>query len=231
MCHIASPAQRRILARPASVWDERGFTLIEMTTSVAVLLVVLTAAWLLLTVSNDNLNRIDYGGQASELNRAALATFERDLNHATLPLADVSPILDAQPWRCSILVDENNDGNRQLVTWLPDPDPARDALLRVVTRAPAPPADDPAWVPTKVEDFTGGQATTTTVLTGLDSSPAMFTYRPNAQTGYSGDRTTIGLVTFHLRNGLPDSTSNLTDRSAAFRVTVFVINGYAVNGN
>ena len=62
---------------PARHDREQGFTLVEMSTSVAVLLVVLTAAWLLLTVSNNNLNKIDYGGQASEMNRAALASFEQ----------------------------------------------------------------------------------------------------------------------------------------------------------
>jgi hypothetical protein len=40
----------------------------------------------------------------------------------------------------------------------------------------------------------------------------------------------VGLVTFRLRNKLPDDVpddqSNIIDRTAAFRVIAYVINGY-----
>jgi prepilin-type N-terminal cleavage/methylation domain-containing protein len=206
--------------------SDGGFTLVEMTTSIAVLLIVLTAAWLLLTASNDNLNRIDYGGQASELNRRALASFERDLGHAVLPLSKKSPVLSADVRTCSIMLDENNDDRPELVTWTADDDNER--LLRVVTRLP-----EDLTSASDVSDFIGGEVAPETVLTGLAPSAdlgtePMFVYAIDA-TGanpYQGDAGTIGLVTFHLRNGLPDSQSNIVDRTGAYRVIAFVINGY-----
>jgi len=217
----AGPAHRRIFARLATASDQRGFTLVEMTTSVAVLLIVLTAAWLLLTASNSNLNTIDYGGQSSELNRAALAWFERDLNHAVLPADDVSPVLDAEGRHCTILVDTDNDGSHELVTW--EADLQHNSLIRVLTQSPN--ATD---TPVAISDFSGGATTTTTVVTGLDwqDVPAMFAYLPNAKDPWDGDVRKIGLITFHLRNGLPNATTNVTDRTAAFRVISYVINGY-----
>lgn len=189
---------------------DRGFTLVEVTTSVAVLLVVLTAAWLLLTVSNNNLNRIEGGGQASEMNRAALASFERDLNHAVLPPSGASAVQRAAERTCSILSDVNKDQVAELVTWTADD--VNHRLLRAVTIA--------------------GVTTTETVLTGL--APAgdlggdpMFTYGVDAtKPDWQSDPGKIGLITFRLRNGVPDAESNIVDRTAAFRVIAYVINGY-----
>jgi prepilin-type N-terminal cleavage/methylation domain-containing protein len=209
-----------------SARNDRGFSLVEMTTSVAVLLVVLTAAWLLLTVSNDNLNTIDNGGQASELNRAALAAFERDLNHSVLPGDDVSPLLRAGARRCDFLADVDNDPTtRELVSWQADDE--NHTLVRMVTSS-----TETTPNPTTPEDFAGGEVATTTVVTGLSSvdeypegSPAMFTYATDATTGFTS-LGRVGLVSFHLRNGLPDSTQNVVDRTAAYRVIALVINGY-----
>jgi len=226
----ASGAHGDTSAAPAapirvSVPSDRGFSLVEMTTSVAVLLVVLTAAWLLLTVSNANLNQIDFGGQASEANRAALASFERDLNHSVLPSDDVSPLLRAGARRCDFLADTDGDGSRELVSWQADDDTNK--LLRVVTLA-----TETTPVPSSIGDFAGGEVSTTTVVTGLSSAdeypsgaPAMFTYGTDATTGFTTLART-GLVTFHLRNGLPDSTQNVVDRTGAYRVIALVINGY-----
>jgi len=209
-----------------TVASDRGFTLVEMTTSVAVLLIVLTAAWLLLTVSNNNLNRIDYGGQASELNRAALASFERDLGHAVLPYSKKSAVLVAGPRTCSLMVDEDNDNRAELVTWMADDTNGR--LLRVVQRLP-----EGLSSAARVDDFEGGEVTTSTVLTGLAADEdlggePMFVYAIDA-TGanvWDGDPGLVGLVSFHLRNGLPDSHSNIIDRTGAYRVIAYVINGY-----
>ena len=188
--------------------SERGFTLVEVTTSVAVLLVVLTAAWLLLTVSNNNLNRIEGGGQASEMNRAALASFERDLGHAMLPQSGASAVQVAGNATCSFLADVNKDKVAELVTWTGQ----GDRLLRVVTA--------------------NGVSTTETVLTGLAApsalgSESMFSYAVDATTSdWQHDPGKIGLITFRLRNGMPNAESNVVDRTAAFRVIAYVINGY-----
>lgn len=215
-------ASRRLFVRSGAARDE-GLTLVEISTSVAVMLIVLTAAWMLLTVSSDNLGHIEYGGQATELNRAALASFERDLNHSVLPAPEISPILATGPTSCSILVDEADNGDLALVTWKANE--ADDTLVRVVTRAV-----DATAAPTTMGDFADGVSTTTTVLTGLDwrntREPAMFSYKTDALTTWDGSPGNVGLVTFHLRNGLPDPTSNVTDRTAAIRVISYVINGY-----
>jgi hypothetical protein len=204
---------------------DRGFTLVELTTSVGVMLVVLSAAWLLLTTSNDNLNTIEFGGQASELNRSALASFERDLNHSYLPRDDVSPILLAAPRTVTFTIDEDTtDGHVELVTWTADD--ANHELLRVVTDS-----TESTTQPTSIADFAGGSTTTQTVLPGLADeaelgSPPMFTYGYSATELYTGELGRIGLVTFRLRNGIPDRNLNVSDRTGAFRVLALVINGY-----
>lgn len=219
-------AGRHVAGGPFAAPDS-GFTLVEISTSVAVLLIVLTAAWMLLTTSNDNLNRIDNGGQASELNRAALASFERDLGHAVLPFTGVSAILAAGERSCSVMVDDDNDTLPELVTWMADDENQR--LLRVVTRAPDP---ETALSIASIDGFDGGETTTSTVLTGLSTAEnlngePMFQYAIDAtHSDWQGDPGQIGLVTVRLRNGLPDSESNIVDRTAAFRVIAYVINGY-----
>jgi prepilin-type N-terminal cleavage/methylation domain-containing protein len=193
---------------------DRGFTLVELTTSVGVMLVVLSAAWLLLTTSNDNLNTIEFGGQASELNRSALASFERDLNHSYLPRDDVSPILLAAPRTVTFTIDEDTtDGHVELVTWTADD--ANHELLRVVTDS-----TESTTQPTSIADFAGqsGEAEL--------GSPPMFTYGYSATELYTGELGRIGLVTFRLRNGIPDRNLNVSDRTGAFRVLALVINGY-----
>ncbi len=203
--------------------SDRGFTLVEMSTSVGVLLVVMTAAWMLLTVSNDNLNRIDYGGQASEANRAAMASFERDLGHSVLPHDDQSSIIGASARRCAILADDNGDKVPELIVW--SADDTQHKLLRTVTRA----IENTQTLATEA-DFATGITTTSTVLTGLASEDQMtgaplFTYATDATTGFK-TVSEVGLVTLHLRNGMPDQTMNVVDRTAAFRVIALVINGY-----
>jgi prepilin-type N-terminal cleavage/methylation domain-containing protein len=199
---------------------DRGFTLVEMTTSVAVLVIVLAAAWLLLTTSNANLNSIENGGQASELNRAAFASFERDLNHSWYPIQDVSPVLLAGPRDISVMVDEKpGDGHVELVTWTADF--KNSVLLRVVTES-----TDTTPEPESIGDFAGGATTTQTVLTGLAPVTAPFVYDYDATQPFTGDVSKVGLVTFHLRNGLPDKNSNVADRTSAFRIIALVINGY-----
>ena len=212
------------------VASSHGFTVVEMTTSVAVLVIVMSAAWLLLTTSNDNLNRISYGGQASELNRAALASFERDLGHAMLPYSRTSAVLVAQKRTCSFMADVDNpaDGYPELVTWSADDEDH--SLVRTVKRPPQPLTADEI---TGISDFGGGTVTSTTVLTGLasdtDIDTPMFTYKAGA-TDAASDMADhpgrVGLVTFRLANGLPDKSQNLVDRTGAFRVIAFVINGY-----
>jgi prepilin-type N-terminal cleavage/methylation domain-containing protein len=191
--------------------SDTGFTLVEMTTSVAVLLIVLTAAWLLLTVSNSNLNKIDYGGQASEMNRAALASFERDLGHGMLPGPDESAVSVAATRSCSFLADVDKDRVAETVTWAADD--VNHRLLRIVTTE-------------------AGVTTTQTVLSGLATSDSlgngsqMFSYAIDAtRPDWQHDPSKIGLITFRLRNGMPDPDSNIVDRTAVFRVIAYVING------
>lgn len=205
---------------------QSGFTLVEMSTSVAVLLIVLTAAWMLLTVSNNNLNRIDYGGQASELNRAAMASFERDLGHSVPVDTETSPVLVARERTTSILVDVDNDHRPELVTWMAADD-AGNSLLRVVRRLP-----DDRNLASSTDDFKNSTPTTSTVLTGLapagSTGAPLFTYSVDATTAVAAgtDPAHVGLITLHLANGLPDSASNVIDRTGAFRVIAYVINGY-----
>jgi hypothetical protein len=222
--------ERHAPGRSAAGGD-RGFSVVEMTTSVAVLLVVLTAAWLLLTTSNANLSTIDYGGQTSELNRAAMASFERDLNHSYLPQDDISPVLAAGPRSISFMIDEDtSDGHVELVKWSADDE--NHVLLRTVTDS-----TETTREPTCIADFAGGAVTTRPVLTGLATeselgTPPMFSYGVDAQTPYDPDTDPVammrrvGLVTFHVRTGLPDKTSNVSDRTGAFRIIALVINGY-----
>jgi prepilin-type N-terminal cleavage/methylation domain-containing protein len=210
---------------------DRGFTLVEMTTSVAVMLVVLTAAWLLLTTSNQNLNTIDFGGQTSEINRAALASFERDLNHSYLPVDDVSPVLAASDRSVTFMVDEDTtDGHVELVEWAADD--ANNLLVRTVTNS-----TEATPNPVAIADFAGGEVETRTVVAGLATgselgTPALFTYGVDAKIPYDPDTDPIamvrriGLVTVHMRNGLPTRTTNVSDRIGAYRIIALVINGY-----
>ena len=228
-----------LLGRPRTASDG-GFTLVEMTTSVAVMLVVMTAAWLLLTSSNANLNRVGNGSQASELNRAAFASFERDLGHAVLPSgSNISPVLVAGPRTCSFLADVDTpaDERPELVTWMADDTTAAPQLLRVVTRAPSSVATDQI---TSLASFSGGISTTSSVLTGLSTAAdlgsaadlgqtTMFSYAVSATnpgTGLAENPGLIGLIELRLRNGLPDKNTNVVDRVGAFRVIAYVINGY-----
>jgi prepilin-type N-terminal cleavage/methylation domain-containing protein len=227
----ASPAASRpVPARPSALVRDRGFTLVEVTTSVAVMLVVLTAAWTLLLVSNSNLSTIENGGQSSEINRAAMAYFERDLGHAVLPMEDISPVLRAASRSISFMADTDRDGDPEMVTWRADDSAHR--LLRVVTRTP-----DATRTPVSYEDFTGGVSTTETVLSGLAPrqemlAPPMFVYGVDATNPYDPEHDSeagvrrIGLVTLRIRNGLPDYSSHITDRSGTFRILALVINGY-----
>jgi len=211
--------------------NDLGFTLVEVTTSVAVMLIVLTAAWLLLTVTTGNLNTVTYGGQSSEINRQVQSQFERDIDHAVVPHEDVSPILLAEPRTIKFLADTDQDHSYELVTWTAAED-AKGSLLRIVTRS-----NDPDTQPATLEDFDGGVSTTQTVLTGLSTYLEMhradlFTYGLDASTPYNPSQPNeatmrrIGIVTVHLRNGLPDANSNVTDRTGAYRVLALVINGY-----
>lgn len=198
---------------------EGGFTLVEMTTSVGVLFVVLSAAWLLLNTSGDNLNRIQFGGQASELNRAALASFGRDVVRGVVNPDGSSPIILAEPTACAMLADIDADGRIERVEWAAE----GDMLLRGITEAPST-----IPVPTTEDDFADGTTATSTVLTGLVADPPgepLFSYYAGASmpTSFAGD---VGLVKMHLRNGLPTPTDNAIDRTAAYRVVAFVINGY-----
>lgn len=207
-----------------------GFSLVEMTTSVAVMLVVMTAAWLLLTTSNDNLNRIGYGGQASDINRAALASFERDLGHAMLPSSRTSPVFEAGARACTFMADIDNpgDGFPELVTW--SADDVNHRLVRTVERPPTPVSAHDVMA---IGDLRGGAVTSSTVLTGL--SPAtvpgtpMFTYKVSATDPFAdlvSQPARVGLVSFRLANGLPDETQNVVDRTGSFRIIALVINGY-----
>lgn len=218
---IAAASSAR--STPASRRRDEGFTLVEVSTSVAMLLVVLTAAWMLLTVSNANLTRIDSGGQASELNRAALASFERDLGHSVLPRDDQSSVIGAASRRCALLVDEDDDEVPELVVW--SADDANGTLVRTVTRA-----TETTQAPQEESDFAGGETQSAVVLEGLASEAdtpgaPLFTYATDATTGFTS-RERIGLITIHLRNGLPVSEQNTIDRTASFRVLALVINGY-----
>jgi hypothetical protein len=215
---------------------ELGFTMVEMTTSVAILVVVLAAAWLLLSTSNDNLNAIGNGGQASEGNRAAFAQFERDLGRSKLTYLNASPIIEARGNRCVFLSDViGDDGRPELVSWYSDD--ATNRLVRSVKSAPEDPANPGGFLDsrkfTRANQFDGGAEESSTVLAGIAASsdlPAdkpMFEYKASAtEPGYDSDPGQIGLIVFHLRNGLPDASENIIDRTSAFRVVAYVINGY-----
>jgi hypothetical protein len=215
---------------------ELGFTMVEMTTSVAVLVVVLAAAWLLLSASNDNLNAIGNGGQASEGNRAAFAAFERDLGRSKLTYLNASPIIEARGSRCVFLADViGGDSRPELVTWYADD--ATNRLMRVVKSAPEDPANPGGFLDsrkfTRANQFDGGAEESSTVLAGiaptseLPADKPMFEYKASAtEPGYDSDPGQIGLIVFHLRNGLPDASQNIIDRTSAFRVVSYVINGY-----
>jgi hypothetical protein len=198
-----------------------------MTSSVAVMLIVMTAAWLLLTASNDNLNRIDYGSRASEDARSAFDVFERDLEHSVLPMGGGSAVLDAQARSVSFMAeaDKPADGLPELITWAAT---GQNTLVRTVRRAPNP---STARMITTLAGFNNGAETSTTVLTGLatatDLGGPMFTYARSAtDSAWQNDVSLIGLVNFHLRHGLPTKDSNVVDRNGTFRVIPFVINGY-----
>lgn len=207
---------------------DAGFTLVEMLTSVGLLVVVLSAAWLLLTTSGDNLNRVGNGSQAGEANRAAMEALGRDITHGVVPPSGASPILGAEPARLAILADEDVDGDGQaeLVRVVWEADDTSHTLFRSVTEA-----TDAKPQPESEADFEGGVTTTSTVLTGLadPSGDPLFVYYAGS---YAGTPTTaahaadVGLVKVHLRNGLPTPTMNVVDRTSAFRVVAFVINGY-----
>lgn len=199
---------------------DSGFTLVEMMMSVSLLLVVMSAAWLLLTTSGDNLNRIGNGSQSAEANRAALDAIGRDVLHGVLLPNGSSPIMGAAPRRMAILADVNGDGKVERVVWLADD--AAHTLLRGVTQAtPAHPQ------PEGEADFDGGVTTTSTVLTGLadPSGAPLFDYYAGASTP-AANAEDVGLVKVHLRNGMPTPTMNVVDRTSGFRVVAFVINGY-----
>ncbi len=213
---------KRAMARAAARRCD-GFTLVEVTTSVVVLLIVLTAAWALLTSTNTNLNRIQYGGEASEANRAALDAFQRDINHAVQLQVGASPILVDQPRSCSMAADVNGDGVAELVTW--QADDVHHTLVRTVTLATT-------QTPQTLADFQG-TTTTSTVVDGLadTSSDVMFTYATQAsdwQAGQNGQApvpSTVGLVTLRVRNALgPVESQTVIDRSVSCRVTAFVVN-------
>jgi hypothetical protein len=199
-------------SRPASVRSDLGLTLLEMMTSCVVLVVVLTAGWFLLTTTGFNLNMIQYGGQASEGNRTALASFQRDIDQSVCPGVGVSPIVFPAPRTVSIDSDVDNDGVAETVTWTTDD--TQHLLLRVVTD--------------------GSTTTTTTVLEGLadQASDTMFTYATDAKSGWetagSVATSTIGLVGMHIRNTLgPVATQTIVDRSIWCRVNSYVMNTLA----
>jgi prepilin-type N-terminal cleavage/methylation domain-containing protein len=204
---------------------DRGFTLVEMTSSVAVMLIVMSAAWMLLNTSNDNLNRIDYGSRASEDNRMAFDRFERDLEHGVLA-GKASAVLNADARSVSFMAEADSpaDDLPELITW----EATNDAkLVRRVQRLSVAPAARIG----AMSDFTNGAVTSTTILTGLasetDLGGPMFTYARSATNAdWQHTPGLIGLVNFHLRNGLPDKNSNVVDRNGTFRVIAFVINGY-----
>jgi hypothetical protein len=213
-----------------------GFTMVEMTTSVAVLVIVLAAAWLLLSTSNDNLNAIGNGGQASEGNRAAFAQFERDLGRSKLTYLNASPIIEARGNKCVFLADViGDDGRPELVSWYTDD--ATNRLVRIVKSAPEDPANPGQYLDsrkfTRANQFDGGAEESSTVLAGVAASSdlpvdkPMFAYKASAtEPGYDSNPGRIGLIVFHLRNGLPDASENIIDRTSAFRVVAYVINGY-----
>jgi prepilin-type N-terminal cleavage/methylation domain-containing protein len=221
----------------AAAFDsESGFTLVEVSTSLVVLAIVLAAAWTLLTVSTNNLNGIDYGGQASELNRAALASFERDLGHAILPSSGGSPVLQADGSTCAFLCDVDGDKIPELVRWgiatVDDGVTTTSSLIREVTESTVD-----TVTPDTLADFATSQdITSVAVLTYLDINypstigdhriPQMFAYAPNgtAAPNLSCPAAAVSVITIRLRNGLPDSKSNIVDRQAAFRIIAFTIN-------
>jgi prepilin-type N-terminal cleavage/methylation domain-containing protein len=189
--------------------SDRGFTLVEMVASVGILVVVLGGAWVRLKTTNDKMNRIDFGGQASEANRSALAAFERDLGHSVLAPGGQSPVYVADSRTCALYCDVDNDGVAERVQW--STDATQNTLVRSVTNA-------------------AGDTTSTVELEGLATAaetPAapLFTYFDSA-TAPSTSTGSIGLITIHLRNGMPTRTQNIVDRTASFRVIAYVINGY-----
>ena len=144
----------------------------------------------------------------------------------------MSAILSAEPTSCAFLsdVDIPVDGRPELITW--SGDERSHTLVRSVKRAPAAVATEDL---DSITSFSGGAETSKTVLTGLASpadlgiDSAMFDYSVSATYGGSDLRShpaLIGLVTFRLRNGLPTKDMNVIDRTNAFRVIAYVINGY-----
>lgn len=211
--------------------NDAGFTLVEVVTSVGTMLVVLTAAYLLLGTSNANLDRIKFGGETAEANRAAIALLQRDLDRSFVPANGNSPVLSASHDAVTFLADlKPSDGRRQVICWRAEE--ASGTLVRVVTSV------EETW--TQFDPLDETSQTVQTVVTGLATASdleqagglQMFTYGVDAVTAYDPDsgsyagQNEIGLVTFRLRNGAPDRNSNVTDRTAAIRVLPYVINGY-----
>jgi hypothetical protein len=208
---ITKGAFARAASRLGSARSESGLTLLELMTTVGVMLVVLTAAALLLDSTGTNLNRIEFGGQASEGNRGALAAFQRDVDQAVGTTLGVSPVIVAQP-RTVTFYAADASGTPEAVTWTTDD--VNHLLLRAVTD--------------------GGVTATTTVLSGLadDASKTMFTYAVDASQGWepagSVTPSTVGLVGMRLINTMgPVATQTIIDRSVWCRVDVYAMNTMA----
>jgi prepilin-type N-terminal cleavage/methylation domain-containing protein len=208
--------------------DERGFTLTELLVSLSVMLIVLTAGFLLLGASTNNLNVIQNGSQASEANRLALDFFQRDLNRSTVLRDGVSPVLAAGPRGIAFAADVDGDGVAELVRWQADDSSAK--MLRSVYKFTS---TETSPTPLGIDSYSGVNPTTSTMLSGLDPSvDSIFTYYAKADTPY-GDTPTdvqlshIGLVSIRLRNALGAGDSrSVVDRSVSCRVMAFVVNGY-----
>jgi hypothetical protein len=190
---------------------ESGLTLLELSVTVIVMSVVLAAGWLLLNSTGTNLSRIEFGGQASEGNRAALAEFQSDIGQAVSTTLGVSPVFVAAP-RAVSFYSVDASGTPDVVTWTTDD--TNHLLLRVVTDA--------------------GVTTTTTVLSDLadTASDTMFTYAESAEEGWeaSGSVTpsTVALVGMHLVNTMgPVATQTIVDRSVFCRVNSYAMNTLA----
>jgi hypothetical protein len=193
--------------------------------------IVTVAAWLLLTTSNENLNAITNGGQASEQARAALNVFADDMTRAKLTPGMASPILTAETRRVQFLCDTDRpaDGLPELVTWAAND--ASATLVRTVTRPPAGYTSTQILAMSTAAAFTG-TSTAQVVVEGLATSaqmstPTLFSYGVSAKNlDWQSTPGRIGMVFVHLRNGMPTNTQNVIDRTQSFRVLAYVINGY-----
>lgn len=226
---IARDTGRGAVATALRLWcalsrrhrGDDGFTLPEVLITAGVFVIVLTAAYGVLSTTNTTLNVVQSGSQAYEKARATIDAFKRDV-WAVAALQDYSgPIVTASPSVCSMTVLDKNDV-KTLVTWTADSSTKK--LYRSVTYAAG------GVTPSSLSQFTalGSTTTTTTMLTGLTNTN-VFTYMHSATDPITTPDTT-GIVWIRIRNMIDPvngvAQSGQSDLQDSARLMSYVVNGY-----